>query len=334
MLRKIALLSCAFAFIALASPASTNQDDSCDIAVTPAATLLLPYFEVDLSSAADVARTTLFSVINTSPQPQIARVTLWSDWAFPAYSFDLFLTGYDVQSVNLRDVLVSGAIPQTPTGAIAGSLSQSNHGNPNHLPSMVSDCAKRPQAVPAYTLGELRQILTTGIVSSNSCSMRVGGKHANAIGYATIDVVATCSTSNPSSPSYLGTELLFDNVLTGDYQYLNPSSTIGNDAGGSPLVHIRAIPEGGPAGSNVATNLPFTFYDRLTVANATSKRSIDRRQPLPTAFAAHYLQSWLSDASTRLYIWRESSGGPNPTCDSYARNSDDIFTEIVRFDEH
>jgi hypothetical protein len=99
-------------------------------------------------------------------------------------------------------------------------------------------------------------------------------------------------------------------------------------------VHIRAIPEGGPAGSNVATNLPFTFYDRLTVGNATSKRSIDRRQPLPTAFAAHYLQSWLSDASTRLYIWRESSGGPNATCDSYVRNSNDILTDAVRFDEH
>jgi hypothetical protein len=233
VLRKIAVLTVALVLAALAASAANfttrgataHNDDSCDIAVTPAATLLLPYFEVDLNPDASNARTTLFSIINTSPQPQIARVTLWSDWAFAAYSFDLFLTGYDVQSVNLRDVLVSGAIPQTPAGAIAGSLSQSR--NPNHLQSMVSDCAKRPEAVPAYTLGELRQILTTGIVSSNSCSMRVGGKHTNAIGNATIDVVATCSTSNPSSPSYFGTELLFDNVLTGDYQYLNPSSTIG-----------------------------------------------------------------------------------------------------------
>ena len=29
-------------------PATTNNDDSCDIGAAPAATLLLPYFEVDL----------------------------------------------------------------------------------------------------------------------------------------------------------------------------------------------------------------------------------------------------------------------------------------------
>ena len=32
-------------------PATTNNADSCDIGVTPAATLLLPYFEVDTAAA-------------------------------------------------------------------------------------------------------------------------------------------------------------------------------------------------------------------------------------------------------------------------------------------
>ena len=32
-----------------AGPTTTNNDDSCDIGVAPAATLLLPYFEVDFN---------------------------------------------------------------------------------------------------------------------------------------------------------------------------------------------------------------------------------------------------------------------------------------------
>ena len=45
-------------------PATTNNDDSCDIGVAPAATLLLPYFEVDLDDPA--GETTLFTITNVS----------------------------------------------------------------------------------------------------------------------------------------------------------------------------------------------------------------------------------------------------------------------------
>src|SRR5512139_1397068 len=61
-------------------PATVNNDDSCDIGVTPAATLLLPYFEVDLGTAG-TGRTTIFSITNVSPYPQIAHVTLWTDYS-------------------------------------------------------------------------------------------------------------------------------------------------------------------------------------------------------------------------------------------------------------
>ena len=54
---------------------TTNNDDSCDIAVQPAATLLLPYFEVDLKNP---ATTTLFTVQNLSPLSRIANVMVWS----------------------------------------------------------------------------------------------------------------------------------------------------------------------------------------------------------------------------------------------------------------
>src|SRR5689334_5639413 len=95
-----------------ASP-TRNNDDSCDISVLPAATLLLPYFEV--SAAGDV--TTLFTVINAGAPEQIAHITLWTDYGFPVIDFNVYLTGYDAQSINLHDIIWRGVIaPDLGTG--------------------------------------------------------------------------------------------------------------------------------------------------------------------------------------------------------------------------
>ena len=75
-------------------PTSTNNDDTCDIASSaPAATLLLPYFEVDFKSPQTTARTTLFTIVNVTDLPQIAHVVVWTDWSFPALDSNIFLTG-------------------------------------------------------------------------------------------------------------------------------------------------------------------------------------------------------------------------------------------------
>src|SRR5436190_23015000 len=74
---------------AAAQPSTTNNYGSCDISATPAATLLLPYFEVDTAAPQGAGTTTLFTVVNTSRYPQIAHVTVWTDWAYPVLSFNL-----------------------------------------------------------------------------------------------------------------------------------------------------------------------------------------------------------------------------------------------------
>src|SRR6185369_11401926 len=89
------------------APSTTNVDDSCDIMVTPAATLLLPYFEVETTAN---KTDTFFTITNTSALPQIAHVTVWTDWSFPVLVFNVFLTGYDVQSISLFDVIAGGVI--------------------------------------------------------------------------------------------------------------------------------------------------------------------------------------------------------------------------------
>src|SRR3954469_11725025 len=83
----------------------------CTIDEVPAATLLLPYFEVDFSNPNGA--NTLFSVNNASATAVLAHVVVWSDLSKVVLDFNIYLTGYDVQTVNLRDILVSGIIPRT-----------------------------------------------------------------------------------------------------------------------------------------------------------------------------------------------------------------------------
>ena len=330
------LLLCGTASAAV--PASINNDDSCDVKVGPAATLLLPYFEVDVFGTS--GQTTLFTIVNVTRYPQIAHVTLWTDRAYPVLTFNLFLTGYDVQAINLADVLVRGVIAPpsgTSQGTTPGPLSASGGNLRTPL-----DCANNPSLLPASLTEAINTLLTTGVFNTGggitACST-AGGVHNNAIGYATIDVVANCTNLMPSDPAYFSSDLLFDNVLIGDYQQIgsHPAGTALSafDAAGNPMVHIRAVPEGGGAGIasgvQTATNLPYTFYDRYTPA---TNRTIDRRQPLPSTFAARYIQGSPAGYSTNFSIWREGITGAGASCASYPDNGTLRIDEIIRFDEH
>jgi hypothetical protein len=316
------------------SPATTNNDDSCDIALLPAATLLLPNFEVDIAAPQSVARTTLFTIVNTSQAPQIARVTIWSDRGFPVVNFNLFLTGYDVQAINLYDVLARSIIAPpsgTSSNTASGSRSLPNNANPNFAATAASDCELNPGPIPSGIENDMRSALTSGRISSCGNS-NVGNTHANAFGYATIDVVKTCGVSFPNSAAYYN-DLLYDNVLTGDCQTIDPNAATGNYSAGNPLVHIRAVPEGGAAGAPASTNFPYTFYDRYT-PRATPKT--DRRQPLPSTFAARFIQGGSGAFNTNFQIWREGVTGANAVCDDYVKNAriSMLITDAVRFDEH
>jgi hypothetical protein len=317
------------------SPATTRNDDSCDIGVAPAATLLLPYFEVDIAAPVATAQTTLWTITNVSQIPQIAHVTVWSDWSYPVLDFNIFLTGYDVQSINMYDLIATGAIAPTrgtSNASTPGSRSLNNiTGNSNFLGSAAANCspASLPVAVPPNILVDLQSGLTNGLYSLCGTT-RIGGTHTNAIGYVTVDVAATCSFTLPTESLYYSTEILFDNVLIGDYQQVNPNAATGNYAQGNPMVHIRAIPEGGPAGSIPGTNLPVTFYDRYTPVGSDTR---DRRQPLPSVFAARYIQGGASGFLTDYKFWREGVTGAAAACAAYTNNRSLGVTEVVRFDE-
>lgn len=337
-MKTIALFVVFMSAPALSIAATVRNDDSCDIATAPAATLLLPYFEVQIDEPSERAASTLFTVVNTSREPQIAHVTVWTDWAWPVLTFNLFLTGYDVRSINLYDVLVNGRVAPpdgTANSVPPGPRSASNiAGNPNFFVTARGDCGAAFQGdgtIAPLLVDEVRRALTTGLITSCGTS-RIGATHRNAIGYITIDVAATCSSRAGNDPLYYGTELLFDNTLIGDYQQIAPG-TAGNFAHGGPMVHIRAIPEGGPAGARPVTNLPHTFYDRLTNQLAPGYRKADRRQPLPSTFAARFIEGEGSGFTTDVKIWREAITAVNAACAASTNNRDLEVTETIRFDE-
>jgi hypothetical protein len=267
--------------------------------------------------------------------PQIAHVTVWSDWSYPVLDFNIFLTGYDVQAVNMYDVIARGLIaPErgTSNANTPGSRSLNNlSGNTNFLSTAAANCSPSslPVQIPANILADVQTGLTTGAYSLCGTS-RIGGTHANAIGYVTIDLAATCSFSLPTEPTYFTGEMLFDNVLIGDYQQVNPHAAVGNYAQGNPMVHLRAIPEGGTVGSTPGTNLPYTFYDRYA---PNFNRRMDRRQPLPHVFSARYIQGGTNGFATDFKIWREGVTGAAAACSSYINNRGLGVAEAVRFDE-
>src|SRR6185369_14451981 len=189
-----------------AQPATVNNADSCDVGVTPAATLLLPYFEVDTAAASGAGTTTLFTITNTSRYPQIAHVTVWTDWAFSVLGFNVFLTGYDVQTINLYDVVVRGVLvpgslanptgSPKPQGSTAGATPFDNTSNPNFIASGELNagvtCADIPGRLSQDLIDAVKNVLTTGTgfnVSGASCSRQLGHNHgARAVGYVTVDV--------------------------------------------------------------------------------------------------------------------------------------------------
>jgi hypothetical protein len=361
--------------VAASGPTTTNNDDSCDIGTAPAATLLLPYFAVN-----PTALNTIFTIVNTSNVPQIAHVTVWTDWSFPVLDFNVFLTGYDVQPLSLRDIIFNGVIGPTATSGVNGTtdaggtfsgganpsprnatLTATTNPNFSFTPRNVSGvnttCTNSP--------GGIGQVLTTaiqnalingtyvipGVIGGCTAADAVGSPASSApgslhpagtaVGYVTIDVAANCNLRLPTDAAYFATDILFDNTLTGDWEIFDASQA-SNFAGGSPLVHIRAIPEGGPlsggparipAAGTAATNLPYTFYGRYLVGNTQGLPvTADRRQPLPSTFAARFIQG--GGLSTEMRIWREGLVAGQTTCTNAVGNSQISITEIVRFDEH
>ncbi|MFQ5528075.1 MAG: hypothetical protein ACE5GX_17695 [Thermoanaerobaculia bacterium] len=254
----------------------------CAIDTVPAATLLLPYFAVDLSKLTKPKRTeTTTLVLQTSYNdgPIVARVTLWTDLGVPTLAFDVYLERYASRKIALHD-LFRGRLPASPEldpGCAAWGL----------VDKTDLQNAHRGRPVDGY---------------GGRCASRlIDGKIAR--GYVTIDVINSdrqCGNLFPSDPGYFasgGNGVASNtNALVGWVNNDNRRVKYGQI---EPLVHIEAVPVPGS----------YTFYGRYVQYNGA-----DGREPLGTTWDAVF--NVRRGARTDLEVWRDSGAVQGPfECD-------------------
>lgn len=267
----------------------------------PAATVLLPYFEVLTAPGAPAARylrQTRMLLYNTSSSPVLAHVTLWTNAGVPTLGFDVYLPGYDMVDVNLR-LAIEGVLP--PTGPSVNA-----QGNLSTPPVSFPGCAAvlPPARLSAAEVDRLRAA-HRGQALPGSPGQCAGVAMADDAyrGYATIDVVNRCSRAFPgdpasgSDPAYFvsgGTGIASDaNVLWGEWWVDDPNPATGNTRFGGRLVAIEADPSLSAAGT-------YTFYGRRLAGSAA-----DNRERLPAVWQARYISGGTATFDADVLVWRD-----------------------------
>ena len=199
---RILLAALSALVLAAWSPPARAEIGTAD--VVPGSTLLLPYFEVDLANPNGVD--TLFTVNNASATAIVANVTVWTDWAIPSLGFQIYLTGYDMQSIDLR-TLFNGTLPRTadagsdPTDTISHKGQSSQDIN---FPGSVGPCAvpyggtDPTLALKIQNLQRVHQGLSSPI--DGKCWGQPYGDSI-ARGYITVDAVNSCALLGPADAS-------------------------------------------------------------------------------------------------------------------------------------
>ena len=255
--------------VALVAVASSAMAVTCTIDQRPAATLLVPYFQVHLNADGSVdtssTRTdTLITVVNASSAPTLAHVVVWNRRSIHVLDFDIALTGFDIVGFSMEDVL-TGTIPSTPdNGTFKGAnVCQSGSGvkvypNANgflrFIPTNTPDGASIDRLAstqigsPAFGpdfAAELADELDYD--ANNDCdadtvdSVITGSPvsgNGNLSGYVTIDMANYCSIGFPDLSTYWDTDAAgWENNLFGDYIIVTNS---GIPTLGAPTVAIEA----------------------------------------------------------------------------------------------
>jgi hypothetical protein len=84
-----------------------------------------------------------------SSEAQIVHVTLWTDYSVAVLDWNVLLTGYDVYTFNIRDILKYGNIP--PTFNVAHNKDSDNTGCPGGFCEGVIDQGPISNAQPDFT---------------------------------------------------------------------------------------------------------------------------------------------------------------------------------------
>ena len=231
---------------------------------------------------------------------------MWTDWTVPEIDFDIYLTGYDVQSFDMKNIFCDRP-GEAPGGDLPSTLWSAAGFGPYSLPgSLPPGCASitdyGPGAIVPPFQEHLRAAFSGAPDNVGLChgSMGNGTYH----GYVTIEANRGCSLDFPAQPSYWTSGVVYNdeagNVLMGDYQYHDLGTGLSE---GFTMVHLEAFGE-------IAAGPGPSFYSRYTGDGS------DGREPLPTTYAARYNATGAVD-KTYFQIWRTGGVATSPVaCDT------------------
>jgi hypothetical protein len=254
----------------------------------PAASLLVPWFEVDdCATPASGATDTRIVVANTGAEARLAHVTLWTNAAVPAYDFDIYLNGYAQQEVGLRALFCTGTLPRTgrglaPPGERAGprvSFAGCSSGNANGAAPVYG-----PGFIPAAELVHLQAWFSgTASPQTGTCGGLPSQRDSEITGYVTVDSVTQCNAPIAGEAGFAAA-MESDNALAGRVTVENGAQ---NSSFGYAAVALEATTGGELAGSR-------SFYDFDAGGGG-------QREPLASAWGVDYSPS---NSEASLVIWR------------------------------
>lgn len=271
------------------------QAATCAVDDTPATSLLIPYFEVDLSESAGSAPTTRFWIRNTATRPRLAQVNLWTDWGIAAFAFYVYLPAKATQRIDLADVLIDGKLPSTgagvsPIGDFDSVGTALPFPNCNNTSDPANGLPVTPNLGPA-TLANLRARLSGQPSPGDGLCWAFDHGDGWARGYVTIDNVLECSNALPPDPGYPVFALNPDNVLEGGFELRDPRN---NFAQGGRAVAIES-------------NSTFEFApgDVTFLSRYHDGTTSDQLEPLPPSWRVEFDDSsGLDSANAELILWR------------------------------
>jgi len=227
-MRRNVVLALVVVILAVGVVTRQGSTTTCTSDAVPAATLLFPFVVFDYNNPID-GDTTLLTIINSGADAQIVRVTLWSDTGIPVLGFNVVLSGYDVQRLNVRDILYFGDLPSTGTSGplvVSGSVREGGPVNalvnpelPQSTSTLASRCRSTWISYPDYPL--IPQSLLDQFMLYLQASQTVDRLHNDCVGpsnylvgdwfearttadptwmYVTADVVWTCGNLLPLGP--------------------------------------------------------------------------------------------------------------------------------------
>ena len=284
-----------FAALGFLLSAPLSQAALCARDQVPAATLLLPWFEVSTACAANEGRNTVFTVSNTSAQSRLARVTLWTNAAVPVLAVDVFMNGFAQETIDLRAVLCDGALPVT--GIALAEVGR--HADPE---TNFTGCnaGTTPGQSPVYAPlpGDQRAHLRAVLSGQPSpfggqCAGLPTNETGLAVGYVTVDAVTACN-------------LPFHDTA-GLYAGLSNANVL---AGTAALTDFN---------QNYSISLPMLAIEAADAAQLDNSSSFygapaagqNPREPLPVAWQVDVDQSGTFEAAD-LVVWRAPAAVGTP----------------------